>query len=155
MFLDKSMREEVASTHNGTIIKEKPKKVYKEITETPEFVQTIEKVINWEKRIANYPLAIKNKYAQAFKKIELFFETLNEVSPEWKVIINNKKKGLYCEQRMSVRKLPVIRARGPSDYDALTTFRACGDAELRKQYDKNIQKATILKQVGCNFIMGY
>lgn len=121
------------------MVKEKPKKIYKEISQVNEAgFFFIEKVVDWPKRIENYSLATKNRYAMAFAKQKEFFEILDEKSPEWKVT-HNKKGSLYCEQKTSKRGWPIIRAKGPSKYDCLTSLRLAGNAEYRKKYDKNIQ----------------
>jgi len=56
--VDKTHLSASGNTISDKPVKEKPKKVYKEITECPENVFTIEKVVDWKKRIADYPLAI-------------------------------------------------------------------------------------------------
>jgi hypothetical protein len=52
------------------MISEKPQKVYKEITEVATDIFQIEKVIDWNKRIQNYPSTTKNLYNKAFAKVQ-------------------------------------------------------------------------------------
>ena len=43
----------------GKPTERKPKKVYREITENPGHIFYVEKVVDWEKRIADYPESLK------------------------------------------------------------------------------------------------
>ena len=61
-----------------------------------------------------------------------------EQDKAWRVTINNKKTDLFCEQRVSRRGNTLIRARGPSEFDALTSLRCAGNCKQRLKYDKNI-----------------
>lgn len=120
-------------------------KIYKEDTETPKDLYYIEKVLDWEKRIASYPNPIKAKYRNALKKRDLFFARLAEPqSNDWKVFIDNKKKGLFAEVKTSENGMPMFRARTHSNHDALTTFRFSGSCENRPKYDKNTDYAKVI-----------
>lgn len=52
-----------------SVRKEKPSKIYKEITETPDKAFVMERVIDWNARIEGYSQEKKNKYAIAFQKL--------------------------------------------------------------------------------------
>ena len=45
--------------------------------------------------------------------------------------------------------------KAPSNYDALTTWRAIANSNMRMKYDKNIQDCRITENVGTNFVIGY
>ena len=64
------------------------------LTENPFY---LEEVLDWEKRIAGYTTDIKGKYKEAFTKMDEFLKVLNDDPSEYKVVINDKKKGLLCE----------------------------------------------------------
>lgn len=69
--------------------------------------------------------------------------------------MQSKKTGLICEQKTTERKMNCIRVTCPSNYDALTSFRAMGNSELRKKYDKNMQTVKSIEHIGVNFMVGY
>jgi len=90
----------------------------------------------------------------AFKKEKEFFKILDD-NEGWTTPINNKKTGLVCYHKTSARGMNLIKVKCPSDFDALTTFRAAGNSENRLKYDKNIQMVKPIEQVGANFLIGY
>ena len=57
----------------------------------------LEQVVDWEKRIQSYSTDVKGKYEMAFTKMDEFLKVLNDDPKEYKVVINDKKKGLMCE----------------------------------------------------------
>ena len=113
--------------------------MYEEDLEVPHSIYDLERVLDWEKRIANYSPSVQQKYRALIKKKDDLFRYLDEAkSNGWSVMINNKKKDLYAETKNSVRGIPMIRARTYSNYDPLTTFRIVGSSDMRPKYDKNI-----------------
>jgi len=63
----------------------------------PENPFYLEEVLDWEKRIQGYSSNVKDKYKLAFTKMDEFLKVLNDDPKEYKVVINDKKKGLMCE----------------------------------------------------------
>ena len=144
----------ILSSHR-TITKE-PVKVYKEDMEVPKDLYYVERVLDWEKRIANYSPALKNKYREALKKKDEFFALITEdKSNGWSLMTDNKKKGLYAETKTSERGLPIIRAKSYSNHDPLTTYRLAGCCDMRSKYDKNIDYVKVINKLGVNLLVGY
>lgn len=126
------------NTSVASIRKQKPKKVFNEITETPDQAFIMEKVIDWNSRIENYTQAQKNRYATALAKQAEFLEILKEPSKDWTMTINDKKKGLICEQKVSKLGYAIIRCKAQFDCDPLTAWRMMIDGNYRAKYDKNV-----------------
>lgn len=80
---------------------------------------------------------------------------LEDSSSRWKVVNDDKKDDIFCEQTISSRGYPMIRAKSHSDFSALKTFYAQGDSQLRTKYDKNLSLLKAVDQVGVNFAVGY
>ena len=59
--------------------------------EIPGAVFQIEKVNDWEKRIASYSDYKKALYTRAFEKQKEFEDVMADTGKDWKVTINNKK----------------------------------------------------------------
>ena len=130
--------------------------MYAEDLEVPHSIYDLERVLDWEKRIANYSPSVQQKYRALIKKKDDLFRYLDEdKSNGWSVMINNKKKDLYAETRNSERGIPMIRARTYSNYDPLTTFRIVGSSDMRPKYDKNIHYCKMIDKLGTNLLVGY
>ena len=66
-----------------------------------------------------------------------FLKVLNDDPKEYKVVINDKKKGLLCEQRTYTRTYPMIRCTVKYDYPALLIWRASTNNQMHPIYDAN------------------
>ena len=75
----------------------------------------------------------------------------------WTVGTDSKKKGeeLYYDMSTSKDGKPMLRVTSYSDFDALTTFRACVDENTRKTYDKNVERAYTVDTLGTNLYISY
>ena len=60
-------------------------------------ISRIERVVNWQHRIAKYSPEIQNIYRILFKRTDDFFKVLAEPSKDWKVTINFPSKNLLTE----------------------------------------------------------
>lgn len=90
-------------------------------------------MIDWQKRIKNYPENIKQIYEVAFDKFRLFQKILDD-DQDFEVTIDNKAKGeeLYNQFRMDpVLNCPTIKTIGHSDFDPFTTFKGYMNEQMR------------------------
>lgn len=135
---------------------EKATKVYEELTEKQEHIFFIEKVIDWNKRIAHYPQAKKNIYLRAFKERERVMQILAEDSKEhaWEASVSNKKYGMECEVKF-LNDLPWMRAWVQLDCDVLTGLRFCGNMDNRLKYERNLSVGKIIDTLGVNLGLCY
>lgn len=126
-------------------IQDEPQKVYEEITDKQDHVFFIEKVVDWNKRIAHYPQAKKNIYLQAFKERDKALMILVEDSKAngWAESVSSKKYGMTCETKF-IGNQPWMRAEAPLDYDALTCLRLVGNMDMRLKYEKNLSIGRII-----------
>lgn len=109
---------------------------------------TIERVVDWEDRIAAYSQEIKNMYYLAFDKIKEVDEMLVDTSLNWQVQQDSKKKGseIYCDFVAAAKSgHPAMRCWTYTDFDPLTTARAYTNPELRMQYDRNVAECRIIE----------
>lgn len=133
----------------------KPSKEYKELGYIPQNLFEIERVLNWEKRIASFSEKQKNKYKIAQEKMKEFKLLLKDKNKDWYLTIDDKKERLKCEQMVSKNGFSMLRAQSESDYDVNTTFRTWGNTDCRLVYDKNIEKIDSLDYYGPNLLYGY
>jgi hypothetical protein len=66
-----------------------------------------------------------------------FLKVLNDDPKEYTVAINDKKTGLYCEQRTYIRGYPMVRISMKYNYSALLITRALVSCILHTNYDAN------------------
>jgi hypothetical protein len=115
----------------------------------------LEEVLDYEKRIAGYSSDVKAKYKRAYVKMQEFIDVLAEDSSNFRVTINNKKKGLLCEQRDSEGGIPMVRISVSYEYPAIVAWRANVSGENRPKYDSNIAEVSLIEQLGTNFMQVY
>ena len=61
----------------------KPLKEYKELGYLPSNLFEIERVVDWNKRIAGFTEKQKNKYKKAFEKMKEFKALITDTNPQW------------------------------------------------------------------------
>lgn len=126
--------------------------VYEELEEkqTTELFY-VEKVIDWQKRIAAYPEHKKAVYQKCFQRLKECTDLITEdaAANGWNEGWGNKKKGLVTENKM-VHGRPHIRCRFTFDYDALTVLRFVFNLKNRAQYEKLIVQNVVLDNLGVN-----
>jgi len=72
-------------------------------------------------------------------------DILNEDSSNFRVTINNKKKGLLCEQRITDDNIPLVRIAVSYDYPAIVAWRDNVSSENRPKYDSNISEVKLIE----------
>lgn len=70
---------------------------YVELTNVPDACFEIERVLDWDKRIANYTDKQKALYKRGLEKLEEFKQLLVDKEYDWQVTIQQKKKRIFCE----------------------------------------------------------
>jgi len=75
----------------------------------------------------------------------------------WTVGTDSKKKGeeLFYDMATSKSGKPMLRVTSYSDFDPLTTFRACVDEKIRQTYDKNVERSYTVDTLGTNLYISY
>lgn len=101
----------------------------------PEEIFYIERVIDWEDRIATYPPKIKNMYREALSKRHQLLDLFNEPKGSNGWATTGTQDGFLVEERYSERGFPTIRVECKYDYDVLTIWRVYHNFEVRKKYD--------------------
>lgn len=117
----------------------------------------IEKVIDWEDRIKDYPEELKQKYRKMWEVKQVFFDLLDDTSLNWRVCSDTQKKGseLKYEQTVSKNGMQLMRVISKSDHDPLTTLKAYIDHDTRLAYDRNVKDCKMAEYLGCNLYRGY
>jgi len=100
----------------------------------------LERVCDWDRRIAGYSEEVRAIYAKVWQVEKEYDELLVNNTLLWKNCHYSKIPGeeLHYEQAISRNGFELLRIRGKTDHDAITSWRAYLDSALRMDYDRNI-----------------
>mmetsp|Transcript_15954 Transcript_15954/g.24703 ORF Transcript_15954/g.24703 Transcript_15954/m.24703 type:complete len:264 (+) Transcript_15954:1086-1877(+) len=132
------------------------KKVYQELTEVwSDGVRDFEKVLDWDKRIQDYPDRIKRVYDQTFGRVAELKRVRDDTKLNWAVYMENKKEKTICHLATSENNLDLMRLSTEFDHSPEVVGRAYLNVNNRYKYDPLCSKMVAVECIGANLITAY
>mmetsp|Transcript_19411 Transcript_19411/g.29814 ORF Transcript_19411/g.29814 Transcript_19411/m.29814 type:complete len:244 (-) Transcript_19411:30-761(-) len=119
-----------------------------------ESITKIERVLNWNQRIANFSPATQAKYRHAFAKIEEL-KALELDQNQWEVFMDNPADKVFCQSRIQPDGFSMLRETLECDHQPVDLLRAYMSVSNRYKYDTLCSKMQITDQIGPNFFVIY
>ena len=107
----------------------------------------IERISDWDSRIAHYPDNIKRFYHKMIPKVQELKDMAN-IDDGWSNMVRDKKNDITIDQRKSANGLLTMRASGHINYPAIDIWRCINYNEWRKQWDANTDDIYFMGKIG-------